>query len=135
SFATEPSVPAPVFTHPTDAEIAAMIDRETQEDPTLLIQSPHPTDRLRAIELASRSGDPLVDTIIKALTDPAAEVRRRAAIELGRLRLPAAIPSLDAAIEDVDDSVRVAVVEALAQIEGRAVVPALVTALGDSTER
>src|SRR5205807_6215098 len=48
SFKAEPSVPAPLFTHPTDAEIAAMIDRETQEDPTLLIQSPHPTDRLRA---------------------------------------------------------------------------------------
>jgi HEAT repeat protein len=119
---------------PTDAQIAELIDTEIQEDPTLLIQSPRPTDRLRAIELAAQSGDILVDTIIKALADPAPEVRRRAAFELGRLNLTGAIPALEHAVQDPDESVRVAVVGALASIQVNAAVPGLVTALQDASE-
>src|SRR5204863_1026060 len=54
--------------------------------------------------------------------------------ELGRLRLVAAVPALDRAVEDTDDAVRVAVVEALVAIGDDSIVPPLVASLKDTSD-
>jgi MFS family permease len=73
----------------------------------------------------------LVATIVGALADPASRVRRRAAMELGRLQLPDAIAPLGGLLHDEDDGVRAAAVDALASIPEDAVVSPLVEALED----
>ena len=106
---------------------------EWSDDVEELSSSFDPADRLRAIELAVRSADPLVAPILKALSDPAAAVRRRAALELGRLDVQEAIPALDHAIEDPDESVRAAALEALSAMQDDAILPAIVGALKDES--
>ena len=106
---------------------------EWSDDVEELSSSFDPADRLRAIELAVRSADPLVAPILKALSDPAAAVRRRAALELGRLDVQEAIPALDHAIEDPDESVRAAALEALSAMQDEAILPAIVGALKDES--
>jgi HEAT repeat protein len=78
--------------------------------------------------------DPVVEAIIEALTDPAPQVRRRAAVELGQLRVTGAIPGLSRAFDDPDPLVREAVVRALASMPAAGVEPALVQALADRDE-
>src|SRR5439155_12000225 len=112
--------PAPAFSWTDDVdELAASFD---------------PADRLRAIELAAQdASDPLLATMLKALGDPAPSVRRRAAVELGRLGIHEAIPALDHAIEDPDEAVRAAALSALCSMQDDTILPAIVDALKDES--
>jgi HEAT repeat protein len=122
-------------------EVAAPAEGWISDDVERLASSFDPSDRLRAIDIALQSSsDPVVATIVKALGDPAAQVRRRAAVELGKLGAREAIPALDHAIEDPDESVRAAALEALStmQIEDAplhedAIISAIVDALRDES--
>jgi cyclophilin family peptidyl-prolyl cis-trans isomerase/HEAT repeat protein len=69
-----------------------------------------------------------VAAITPATRAQSSEVRRAAAVALGRSRDPAAIPTLEALSGDDDPSVRIAAAEALAAIDGAA--PALRAWLG-----
>jgi HEAT repeat protein len=71
---------------------------------------------------------------MKALADPAPQVRRRAAIEIGRLRIEEAFPALDHATDDPDDLVRSAAVEALGAMGGEDALRCVIRALGDPSE-
>jgi HEAT repeat protein/MFS family permease len=127
----EPEVDATAPDDPFELDV----DPTVPDDPSELISSFDPEDRLRAVELAARAtDDPLETTIMKALADPSPQVRRRAAIELGRLQLVEAIPALDHAIDDPDDSVRTAAVEALGEMDDDATLESVVRALRDPSK-
>jgi len=126
---------------PVEEPAAALPQPSGDDDVERLAASFDPADRLRAIEIALQSsGDPLVSAIVKALGDPAAQVRRRAAEELGKLSAREAIPALDHAIEDPDESVRAAALEALTSMQAGdaplhedAIISAIVDALRDES--
>ena len=78
-------------------------------------QSAEPSVRGRAVEALSAIGQPAMSHLILALADSEADIRKQAAIGLGKTELeggPAVLPLLEAA-KDNSTKVRVAVVEAL----------------------
>lgn len=60
--------------------------------------------------------DEAVPALVKALQDPAMEVRRNAAEALGRIGDPTALTSLEAALKEADDWVREVAAQAIKQI-------------------
>ncbi len=79
--------------------------------------------------------DPASDTadLIRLLADPEARVRRRAALAVGRVGLPAGVPPLVEVLRDGDVEVRQMAAFALGLIGDRSARDPLVAALGDST--
>ncbi|MFN2544095.1 MAG: MFS transporter [Actinomycetota bacterium] len=72
-----------------------------------------------------------IGATMHALRDPSAQVRRRAAVELGRLHAVEALPALGRAFDDPDPLVREAVVRAVGSMPVTGVETALVQALAD----
>ena len=94
------------------------------------LESEDVDERLLAIKGLRKIGPAAVPTLVAALQDAAASVRRRAAEALGGIgpAAEAAVPALVAALQNDRDAVREAAARALEGI-GPAAVPALVAAL------
>jgi cellulose synthase operon protein C len=85
-------------------------------------------DRLRRVAVrvlgAFTLSDAAFAALTRALSDTQPEVRREAALALGRARKPEAVPALLARLDDNDPNVQVANINALAGLrDARAVVP------------
>jgi len=90
-------------------------------------------DRIKTVQALGASGDPrAVPTLIQALADSDADIRRMAAEALGKLGDPQAIPALAQTLRDSEWDVRCAAAEALGKFNDPQAVPALIEALGDS---
>ena len=79
--------------------------------------------------------DPASDSadLVKLLSDPEARVRRRAALAVGRVGLPAGVPPLVDLLRDGDSEVRQMAAFALGLIGDRSARDPLIAALADST--
>jgi HEAT repeat protein len=121
-------------------ELLAILEQQGAERiaelASIHLNSPSPTDRALAVELAGMAGTPeCVRQTINALQDPAPGVRRRAAAALSGMRSPEAIPALSSALKDPNPKVRIEATRALGMIDDDEVIPALISALKDPEVR
>lgn len=126
--ASAPRVTAPVFSYEQKlARIIRLEDQRVLRDPAPPAPPPAPARRRRrAAAVAPRTPD-----LQPLLNDPDARIRRRAALAVGRVGLPAGVQPLLPMLKDVDPDVRHVAAFALGLIgEGAAVAP-LQSLLGD----
>jgi len=85
------------------------------------LEDPSPVVRRDAAEAAGNHAFPAAaDPLINRLRlDPAVDVRRAAAVALGKIRSQGAVPGLIAALEDPDPGVQVLVSESLEAVTGQ----------------
>ena len=90
-------------------------------------------------EVAAAAQDTLnprvVASLVRALSDSTAAVRKEAAEALGRLKAVAAVPGLIRGLNDEDASVRQTLVRALARIEDDRAADGLIAALNDPSRQ
>lgn len=132
--ASAPPPPPPVVAPPYEAKIASILrleDHRVLEDERSRPPAPPPPalDR-RGRPLPAPPPPPAFD-LVSLLGDPDARVRRRAALAIGRVGLPAGVAPLVARLQDPDAEVRAMVAFALGLVGDAAAVDPLVTALGD----
>jgi len=119
-------------------------EHETDEDPGLLVDAlaEGGSDRVKlyAIQRLSVFQSPkpetkslITEALTKALRDPSAAVRRRAAESLGARKEPDAVPGLVASLNDPIPFVREAAARALGQLRSADAVPSLCAMLSDTS--
>src|SRR5262245_39605730 len=128
--ATTPSVKPPVITW--EEKLAWILRLEDQR----LIRDPNPPAQV--ILVPATKGRPAIvappppSDLVRLLNDEEARTRRRAALALGRVGLPEAIPALQRALGDGEFEVRQMAAFALGLIGDASARPALLNALKDS---
>lgn len=99
----------------------------------LLSRSDSSRRRANLLRSLGRSHSPLaVKRIVEALSDPAPEVRRAAALALGESNHPEAVEALKKCLADPESDVRVEAARSLGNLEERTAVPLLIEALNSS---
>ncbi|MHB9030234.1 MAG: HEAT repeat domain-containing protein [Candidatus Latescibacterota bacterium] len=96
------------------------------------------TERMRVYTVngLGRAGNPLAtSSLLDALDDPSPEVRREAAVALGKVRAAEAVPRLIQEMEDCESDIRSEAAEALGRIGDHTAFPSLLHALGDRDVR
>src|SRR5689334_9093062 len=128
--ATAPSVRPPVVTW--EEKLAWILRLEDQR----LIRDPNPPAQVILVPATKARpaivAPPPPSDLLRLLNDDEARTRRRAALALGRVGLPEAIPSLQQALGDAEFEVRQMVAFALGLIGDASARPALLNALKDS---
>src|SRR5918993_4103075 len=132
--ASVPPPPPPVVAPPYEPKIASILrleDHRVLEDARSRPAPPPPPviDR-KGRPLPAPPPPPRMD-LVSLLGDTDARVRRRAALAIGRVGLPAGVAPLTGQLQDPDAEVRAMVAFALGLIGDAAAVDPLVTALGD----
>jgi hypothetical protein len=96
------------------------------------------TERMRVYTVngLGRAGNPLATSpLLDALDDPGPEVRREAAVALGKVRATDAVPRLIREMEDCESDIRSEAAEALGRIGDHSALLPLFHALGDRDVR
>jgi hypothetical protein len=96
------------------------------------------TERVRVYTVngLGRAGNPLATpSLLDALDDPSPEVRREAAVALGKVRATDAVPRLIQEMEDCESDIRGEAAEALGRIGDQAAMSPLLHVLGDRDVR
>ncbi|MGV3519419.1 HEAT repeat domain-containing protein [Luteitalea sp.] len=132
--ASVPPPPPPVVAPPYEPKIASILrleDHRVLEDAQSRPAPPPPpaVDR-RGRPLPAPAPPPAMD-LVSLLGDTDARVRRRAALAIGRVGMPAGVAPLVARLQDPDADVRAMVAFALGLLGDRAGVDPLITTLGD----
>ncbi len=132
----------------SETEANPIIESEPSDD-DVLTEAPEPdpvsaptpvavADSWEA-EVAAAAQDTLnprvVASLVRALSDSTAAVRKEAAEALGRLKATAAVPGLIRGLNDEDASVRQTLVRALARIEDDRAADGLIAALNDPSRQ
>ncbi len=128
-----PPPPPPVVAYPYEPKIASILRLEDQrvlEDARSRPVAPPPGVDRRGRPLPAPPPPPAQD-LVSLLGDTDARVRRRAALAIGRVGLPAGVVPLVDRLQDPDADVRAMVAFALGLIGDVAGVDPLVTTLGD----
>ena len=124
----EPQIPVVTW----EQKLAWMVRLEDQR----LLRDPNPTPaailRPATALLPAIVGPPPPSDLIRLTADAEARVRRRAALALGRVGLPAAVPPLMTLLMDGEPEVRQMTAFALGLIGDASARPALQAALGDA---
>ncbi len=128
----------------TETEANPIVESEPSDDDVRTEEpgpDPVPAPTLVAVadsweaEVAAAAQDTLnprvVASLVRALSDSTAAVRKEAAEALGRLKAVAAVPGLIRGLDDEDASVRQTLVQALARIEDDRAADGLIAALND----
>lgn len=128
-----PPSPPPVVAPPYEAKIASVLrleDGRVLEDAQSRPVTPPPGVDSRGRPLPAPPRPPALD-LVTLLGDTDARVRRRAALAIGRVGLPAGVTPLVGRLQDPDADVRAMVAFALGLLGDASAVDPLVTALGD----
>jgi len=132
--ASAPPPPPPVVAPQTfDAKMTSVLrleDHRILDDPQAHPPAPPPGVDRRGRPLPSAEPPPALD-LVTLLGDTDARVRRRAALAIGRVGLPAGVAPLVAKLQDPDAEVRAMVAFSLGLLGDGAAVDPLVGALGD----
>jgi len=98
---------------------------------------PAPASKLLAVAAAAQDtlNPRVVASLVRALSDSTAAVRKEAAEALGRLKATAAVPGLIRGLNDEDASVRQTLVRALARIGDNRAADGLIAALNDPSRQ
>jgi cyclophilin family peptidyl-prolyl cis-trans isomerase/HEAT repeat protein len=131
--ASAPPPPPPVVAPPYEPKIASILrleDHRVLQDARSRPVAPPPAVDRRGRPLPAAAPPPALD-LVTLLGDTDARVRRRAALAIGRVGLPAGVAPLVARLQDPDAEVRAMVAFALGLIGDAGAVDPLVAALGD----
>ncbi|BCS35589.1 hypothetical protein TBR22_A48230 [Luteitalea sp. TBR-22] len=132
--ASAPPPPPPVVAPPYEAKIASihrLEDHRVLEDArSRAVPAPPPVIDTRGRVVATPPPPPALD-LISLLGDTDARVRRRAALAVGRVGLPAGVAPLVARLQDSDAEVRAMAAFALGLLGEASAAEPLTAALGD----
>ncbi|MBT8762667.1 HEAT repeat domain-containing protein [Desulfohalobiaceae bacterium Ax17] len=117
-------------------DILRHIGHEDLESLINLLKDPDPDVRIFAADILGTSNSHLVVLPLceALLRDPEINVRYQAAVSLGNLKIKEAAPCLHQALEEDDEWVQFAVIEALLKIRDDSSIKALIGALDKSSE-
>lgn len=99
-----------------------------------LLESKESDHRWWAVRTLAQMEQPTLSMLVRALDDPATEVRQAAALALVAHAAEEAAPSLIQTLNDDDDMVRTLAVDALVAM-GKKVIPALLSDFPDASRR
>ncbi len=128
----EPSAPAPAAE--PERQRSATSDEETIRFLIETLAHYSPQIQRSAVESLVMIGQPAAGLLIEALASPTPLIRTRAALVLGRINDPRAVPPLKALLVGMDPGMRSAAAAALGQMGDPATIPDLTLLLGDPAE-
>ena len=131
--ASAPPPPPPVVAPPYESKVASILrleDHRVLEDARSRPPAPPPALDRRGRPLPAAAPPPALD-LVTLLGDTDARVRRRAALAIGRVGLPAGVAPLVTRLQDPDAEVRAMVAFALGLIGEAGAIDPLVATLGD----